>query len=323
MANLGNFDLNLLKVLDALLAERSTTAAGKRIGLSQPAVSAALGRLRHALGDELFTRAGQGLAPTDFALSIAEDLRALLNSADAILTGPGQFDPGQVNRTFNICGADYVTDICVPPFLRRLTSEAPQARVSLLDEIFERSLDRMRDDRFDLLVVPAFAFPGFLEHQEIFRSQFVIGARKDHPRLARAGLQPGDEIPLDLFCDLDHVRFAADQEMMDIRTHEDRELEKLGRKRTVRMGVPGFGNCVAVVVQTDLIAVLPRRYAEYAAASGKLALYRAPIPMESLPLTMVWHRRQTASPTHRWFREMFAEEARKIHPAPEEQPVAS
>ena len=320
MTNLAGFDLNLLKVLDALLAERSTTAAGKRIGLSQPAVSAALGRLRHALGDELFVRAGQGLAPTDRALALEEHLRQILNGADAILTGPGEFDPAEVSRTFRLCGADYITDICLPPVIRRLAREAPEARISVLDEIFERSLDRMREDKFDLLVLPWFSFPDYLRYEILFKSEFIIGARPDHPRLKRMGLAPGDVIPLDVFCDLDFIRFAADYEMMDMHFGEDRELAKLGRSRIVRMATPGFGSQVALVAQTDMIAVLPMRTAQVAEAYGQIVTYRAPIVLNPRPMAMVWHARQTSSPVHAWFRNLFAQEVRRIHDAPGEQP---
>ena len=104
MANIKTFDLNLLKVLDALLRTGSTIRAADRVGLSQPAVSAALSRLRHALGDPLFVREGIGLRPTDYALALAEPVQRILDSTEQVLTGPESFDPARLSRRFAIAG---------------------------------------------------------------------------------------------------------------------------------------------------------------------------------------------------------------------------
>ena len=320
--NIAAFDLNLLKVLDALLRDGSTTAAARRVGLSQPAVSAALGRLRHAIGDELFVRSGQGLVPTDIALSLEAEVRAVLGAADRILAGPGALDPSRLNRHFRICAGDYITDVCLPPVMRRLAAEAPMVRVSVLDEIFRNSIDRMRTESFDLLVLPQFGFPDYLESQVVFRSEFVIGARKGHPRLSRAGIAPGGTIPLDLYCDMPQARFGVESGSIEEDGIEDENLARIGRARTIQMAVPTFGNLVAILSGTDLTAVLPRRIGERAAALGLIDTYGAPHPMPPLPICMVWHRRQSGSPVHRWFRDLFAAEAAKVHPDPVEQPEA-
>lgn len=112
MVNFVTFDLNLLRVLDALLREGSTVKAGNRLGMSQPAVSSALSRLRHSLGDELFLRQGQGILPTDYARSLATPLREQLDRLEALLTGPGGFDPATAELIFRIAGSDFFLPTC-------------------------------------------------------------------------------------------------------------------------------------------------------------------------------------------------------------------
>ena len=109
--NMSAFDLNLLRVLDAMLREGSTVKAGARIGLSQPAVSSALGRLRQALGDELFVRQGKGMEPTDYARSLAIPLREMLDAMEALLWGAGEFDPGKAAQSFKLSGSDFFAEM--------------------------------------------------------------------------------------------------------------------------------------------------------------------------------------------------------------------
>jgi DNA-binding transcriptional LysR family regulator len=129
--NLLSFDLNLLKVLDALLRDASTTRAGERIGLSQPAVSAALGRLRVAFGDPLFVREGQALRPTEYALSLVAPLQHLLEDTNHLLARPA-FDPSTATDLFRISAADFFTEMLLPDLTARLERDAPGVRLRWL-----------------------------------------------------------------------------------------------------------------------------------------------------------------------------------------------
>ena len=127
MVNLYSFDLNLLRVLDAVATEgwSATVRAGERIGLSQPAVSNALNRLRHALRDDLFVRQGQRLVPTEFTRSIAQPLRDELDRIAALLDGEQAFDPAKAQMTFRIAGNDFFGEMLMPALMGRLESIAP------------------------------------------------------------------------------------------------------------------------------------------------------------------------------------------------------
>lgn len=119
MANLNSFDMNLLRVLDALLETSSTTDAGRRVGLSQPAVSAALARLRDALGDPLFVRQGRRLIATDFARTLRDPLRRLLEDTEQLLTGNAAFDPTTSKDTFRLSGSDFYATLLMPALADR------------------------------------------------------------------------------------------------------------------------------------------------------------------------------------------------------------
>ncbi|MHA6344571.1 LysR family transcriptional regulator [Roseivivax sp. CAU 1761] len=301
--NFASFDLNLLKVLDALLATGSATEAGRRIGLSQPAVSAALGRLRHALGDPLFVRQGRQLVPSDYAAGLAEPLRHLLEEAEGLLAGPERFEPAQAEATFKISGSDFFAEMLMPDLAAHLQREAPGIRVQLVDLVPDSYIDTLDRYQVDMALIPEMPFPNWVAHRRLFRSSFIAIARRDHPTLARAGIAPGATIPLDLFCDLPHVLFSPEGKL---RAMGDAALAAVGRQRRVAMTMPVFSGVYHAVARSDMIALLPRQLAERMAPRVGLALYDPPMPIDPAEIVMIWHRRATQTPAHRWLRDQIA-----------------
>ena len=143
MINFVTLDLNLLRILDALLIEGSTTRAGQRVGLSQPAISAALGRLRHALNDDLFLRRGNRLDPTEYARQIEEPLRLALEQLETSLTGPLAFDPTVATDTFKLSGSDFFAEMLMPRLADTVYRRAPYMRVQLVDLVPDSSVDTL------------------------------------------------------------------------------------------------------------------------------------------------------------------------------------
>ncbi|MFD1342643.1 LysR family transcriptional regulator [Litorisediminicola beolgyonensis] len=301
--NFTNFDLNLLRILDALLATGSTTEAGRKLGLSQPAVSAALGRLRHALSDPLFLRQGRGLVPTDFAAGLQEPLRRLLEEAETLLS-PERFDPLQTEARFKLSGADFFAELLVPQLGDRLQRRAPGIRVQLVDLVPDSYVDTIERYQVDMAFIPNMSFPDWIAHQPLFRSPFVTVASQNNARLRRAGIAPGDTIPLDLYCDMAHVLFSPEGNMTAM---GDAALARLGRKRKVAMTMPFFSGVAGAVARSEMIALLPVQYANHVADRIGLALYRQPMPVPVATVSMIWHRRSTENPAHRWLREQIAD----------------
>ncbi len=300
--NFRTFDLNLLRVLDALLREGSTVKAADRLGLSQPAVSSALARLRVALDDELFFRQGQGLAPTSFALALQPRLHDMLGGLEQLLSGPSLFDPATSQARFRISGSDFFAEMLMPSLAERLSCEAPIMRVHLLDLVPDSYIDTLERYEVDLALIPALDLPDWIECRPMFRSSFSVIARKGNDRLDRAGVGPGEVIPLDLFCDMGHVLFSPEGKL---KATGDAALARLGRERRVVMTMPVFSGVYRAVAGSDLLALLPDQLARHVAASVGLEIYAPPMPIEPAQIVMIWNRRYSAWPAHVWLRDQI------------------
>lgn len=298
--NLAAFDLNLLRVLDALLREQSTVRAGERIGLSQPAVSSALGRLRHALNDPLFVREGQRIVPTQYAKSLELAVRRILDDVEALLAGPGSFDPAEAEQSFTISGSDFFAEMLMPPLADVLSRLAPRIRVQLVDLVPDNYVATLEKHGIDLALVPRADFPPWIDYLPAFRSRFVMIARCGHPRLERAGVKPGGVPPIDLFCDLGHVLFSPEG---NLKAMGDQALARMGRERRVVMTMPVFGGVCNAVAESDLVALMPEQLARKVAPRMALAIYVPPMPIDPALICMIWHKRNTSQATHRWLRE--------------------
>ncbi len=304
MTNINAFDLNLLRVLDALLRERSTIKAGERIGLSQPAISAALARLRLSLGDELFFRNGKTFAPTQFALSLEAPLRNVLGQVEELITGPEIFNPATSNARLRISGSDYFAELLMPALTERLQMVAPSMTAQLINLLPGKSFEALTLYDVDLVLNPEMELPDWAEEQLLFKSEFCVIARSNHPRLAKAGVKPGEVIPLDLFCDIGHVLFSADGRK---KAQADAALARIGRERRVVLTLPVFSGVYRVVAGSDLIALLPATLARHVAQTAGLDIFLPPVTIPTTVIMMVWHWRMNTDPAHKWLRQQITE----------------
>ncbi|MFU8778894.1 MAG: LysR family transcriptional regulator [Roseovarius sp.] len=194
--------MNLLRVLDALLITRSTTLAAQQVGLSQPAVSSALGRLRQALNDRLFLREGRHLVPTDYAQSLAHPLRIILAEAEALLARSTGFDPARSERHFHLLGAEFWAAHLLPDVMSYLASEAPGVTLFCAALPGAYPSEALLLKRADLAICPICDLPNGAAARSLYRAGPMLLARHDHPHLAEAGIAPGDTVPPDLISDL-------------------------------------------------------------------------------------------------------------------------
>ncbi|WP_204112821.1 LysR family transcriptional regulator [Shimia biformata] len=300
MINFRTLDLNLLRVLDALLQDPSTTRAAASLGLSQSAVSAALGRLRHALSDPILIREGQALVPTDFARQIAPELQTCLHQIETLLTGPDVFDPGTETSSFKVSGSDYFSELLMPRLADLMAVEAPYMTVQQVDLVPDDYTRILEDSTIDLALIPRQDFPRWIGFDVMGTSGFTAVARTDHPRLNRASVKPGDTIPIDLFCDMGHVLFSPEGKRGGM---GDAALARVGRERRVVMTLPVFSGVANAVASSDLIALLPTAFASRIGARLGLQTYDAPMETPRVELCMVWHQRSTNNPAHAWLRQ--------------------
>jgi DNA-binding transcriptional LysR family regulator len=308
LMNLSSLDLNLLRVLDALLQSGSTVRAAETIGLSQPAVSAALGRLRATLDDPLFVRQGQRLEPTEYARNLAAPLRETLDQIERILAVPAAFDPKEATRSFTLSGSDFFAEMLLPTLSRDLADQAPGVQIRMVDMLVDH-YHALDNHQLDLALVPEMSFPEWVDSERLFGSEFILATRRDHPALRGTSLRPGDVMPMGVFCQLGHVVMSPEGKA---RTMIDGALERAGHKRRVVLTMPFFGGVYRTVAQTDLVALLPHQLAHQVRATAGLDLYRLPVTLPRAELYMIWHRRSTANPAHRWIRDQIGRVLRDI-----------
>ena len=193
--NFQTFDLNLLRILDAMLRERNTTRVSQRLHLSQPAVSSGLGRLRRALGDPLFVRQGNRMVPTAYAESLADPLRKVLDELEATLSRPDTFDPGTCNRAFKIFATDYYSELLVPMLIDMLSRVAPAVRLQLVYGPEENLFRDIGEGTVDIGLYPGLPGPDWAMRTAAIHTSFLAVACSTNSRVGRAGIRPGRDIP--------------------------------------------------------------------------------------------------------------------------------
>lgn len=295
--NWGAFDLNLLVVFDAVMQERSVTRAGGRIGLSQPAVSHALGRLRHMLKDELFVRTPEGMVPTPRAEQLAGPLRRALNDMQLALE-PETFVPEEASRRFEIAVDNYAAVVLAPGLLARVVRSAPGVRLDLRPS-GTRDVPAMLDRGELDLAIGTFDEPGErFALATLLEDSFVLAMRPDHPALAER-LTPSDLAGLRY---LDVSSSGEDGHLLDqwLATH--------GLSRNIAHCAPRL-SAAAILATTDLVVVLSRRLAERWARLYGLSFRELPFSSPFVAAGMLWHRRFDNQSAHRWLRNLVLETA--------------
>jgi DNA-binding transcriptional LysR family regulator len=309
--NLNALDLNLLRVFDALMRERSVTRAGERIGLSQPAVSAALNRLRHLVGDQLFVRRGNDMVPTPRAEDLSAPVRSALAEIEKAFVGGVQFDPATAERTFTFMGADYFSMRLMPELARRVSAVAPGIVLRLLDSA-RGDVDRLlQEDLIDAALERPLQVPEWISSELLFTSPFVIIAAKGNPKLG--GIVPGEAIPLDLFCAMPQAIRSIDGSLNGF---VDSALAGVDRRRRVVLALPHFHGIALAVAASGLIAAVPQQVAAILPDNLGLAVYQLPVAGPEPEVRMYWHARHDDDPGHRWIRAEILAVLRPVQAAP-------
>jgi DNA-binding transcriptional LysR family regulator len=305
--NFAAFDLNLLRVFDALMRERSVTRAGEQIGLSQPAVSQALSRLRALLDDQLFIRKGPEMAPTPRAEAIAPAVRNALALVEEALIGDRAFDPASASRTYTLIGSDFFATLLMPALYARMARQARGVRLRLVDSARGDVERLLQDDAVDLAVERPLVLPEWVSREVLFDSPFKVVAAKDHPDLV--GVAPGAPLPLDLFCRLPQALRSIDGSLSG---WTDEALASVGRERRVVLALPQFQAVALAVAETRLIAVLPTQFVETVADDLGLSIYEPPVATGVPEISMYWHSRHDRNAAHRWLRDHVREVAARF-----------
>jgi DNA-binding transcriptional LysR family regulator len=307
----GSLDLNLLRVFDALADERSVTRAGLRLGMTQSAVSHALGRLRHALQDELFIRGPDGMRPTARALEIAPRLRRGLDQLQSALT-PAAFVPADTHRPFTLAIGGYPATVLIPALVARVRREAPFAQLRL--HAGGESLgEDLQSGRVDLAVGSFGRSAESFERETLFTETTVWALRADHP-CART-----DALSLETLAGLPHVILATAEQghavdgrvfggglerhvIWDDRSAIEEAMAGRGWRRDIGLTVQDPHVALAVASRTDMAALTPRRLAEIFAEPYGLKLFAPPYQSDPVAVEALWRRDLSDSAAMDWLR---------------------
>jgi DNA-binding transcriptional LysR family regulator len=300
--NIAGLNLNLLPVLDALLAERSVSRAGARLGLSQPAVSNALAQLRALFGDPLLVRKGNAMVPTERALALTGPLRAALSSLEQELAPPAPFDPARADRGFTILTNDFVAFAMLPPLLARLDREAPGVRLQVRAWQLHTIPPDLARGEADLALGFYAGPPAGHQAEPLFPDRFAFVARKGHP-LVRG------RITLATYTRLRHVLVSHEPNARGV---VDDALAQRGLSRTIALRLAHFLLVPPVVASTDYVAALSEVVARPAARTLGLQVLPMPLPVNGATVQMLWHERTGGSAAHAWLRRVVGEVGRSI-----------
>lgn len=313
--NLRTFDLNLLKVFDAVMAERSLTRAAHQLALTQPAVSNAMRRLRDALGDDLLLRKGRGLEPTARALELWPAVQDALQKLQNSLS-PSVFVPATATTAFVLTMADATAAELMPGLVDVITRDAPGVTLRVVP-LTTRDPRRLLDEgQADLAIGH---FPAVLSdltaraqsgeqvsflHRRLFAGDYVCVMRKDHP-LAQ------EPLTLDCYCAARHMLVSFSGRAFGF---IDEALSLLHRTRPVVLTVNQFFTAGKVVAHSDLLTVLPRHFVNVTGFEEQLVQRELPFAVAPIQVDALWHQRQDGSSSHAWLRAQIIALARKAFP---------
>ncbi|MCH4271947.1 LysR family transcriptional regulator [Kerstersia gyiorum] len=291
-------DLNLLRVLLAIYETGNVTAAAKQLGISQPAASAALARLRLSLGDPLFIRSGARMEATPRALGVIGRTREVLEIIDRdILRGP-QFDPSRTEHEFVLCLSEVGEIVFLPALFERLRRVAPKARLRTISLDPDALTENLHDGKVDAVLgyFPDLTDPHIYQ-QRLFSHDLTCMLREGHP-LA------GERLSLEDFCAADHLQVrdgSRRQEMFDA------YLAGTGVRLNVVLKTAHYMSVPSLIEQSDLIVVLPRTVADLYAHSVNVQTIEPPIDIARYDLKQYWHARFQQDPRNVWFRRLVTD----------------
>jgi DNA-binding transcriptional LysR family regulator len=294
-------DFGILVALDALLQEASVTKAARRVGLSTPAMSHALARIRARLGDAILVRSGRGMRLTPRAESLRERVHDVVVAARAALAPERPFVARELTRTFVVHASDYVLTILGPEVDRRLREAAPHLQLRFVPNSADDAA-MLRDEGSDLAVGIYGALPQEMRSRQLLTDRFVCVVRRAHPVLT-------ERFTLKRFVELPHIQIAPRGKPGG---YIDDVLRERGVARNVARAVPYFTVALQLAAQTDYLLTVSERIARRYQRALALEVLEAPLKLRPYALSLVWHPRYEGDPGHKFLRDVFHHAARDV-----------
>ncbi|MDD3786169.1 MAG: LysR family transcriptional regulator [Hydrogenophaga sp.] len=290
-------DLHLIRVLHMVLTERSVSRAALKLGMYQPAVSAALKRLRELAGDPLLVRSGAGMVPTVAGLRMIEPAAEILRSAEVLFSEARSFDPATAHHTFSLAASDYMEPQFLPQLVTRIKAQAPNSRI----EIHPLSADgdyrhHLAQGRYDVVIGNWPKPPDDLHLGRLFGDEVVCLVSREHPAVRRGW---------------DVEAWLAAEHVAPMPTHPgargviDDHLASQGLARNIAVRCPIFGQIPAMVAGSLLVLTTGRQYCEHFVDRLPVQVLACPVPFPRLMYYQLWHERTHAAAAARWLREQI------------------
>ncbi|MGB1560981.1 MAG: LysR family transcriptional regulator [Sinimarinibacterium flocculans] len=296
--DLNKVDLNLLLVFNQLVIERRVSRVAESLGVSQPAVSNALNRLRKLLNDDLFLRTSHGMEPTPRALQLAEPIAYAIDTIKSALSQESVFEPATSTRSFTIAATDIGEIYFLPPLLNRLAEMAPGVTLSTIRHNPANLKDDMESGRADFAIGLLPQLQGSFFRQRLFRQRFVCVFRNQHP-LAKRKIVSKEDF------------YSAKHAVVVLHGTGHGEIDKLidrkGAERRIQLSVPHFVAMGHILQETDLIATLPERLAKRLEGPFKLTCVPHPVKLPDHSIDLFWHAKLHRDPANQWLRRLMFE----------------
>jgi LysR family nod box-dependent transcriptional activator len=292
--NLSGLDLNLLVALDALLSERSVTRAAQRVGLSQPGMSNALGRLRRLLNDPLLVRQGATLVPTARAEALVAPVHEALELIRGALDAPLRFDPATDRRSFRLSCSDYSVLMLIGPLVRALAAEAPEVVVEVVPRLADAPRALANGDVDLVIEPPEIMGDADLESLRLWDDHWACCVWEGNTHV-------GKRMTLERYTALGHLIYSMGGAGQPVAL-PDLHLGRLGIPRRIEVSVESFLLAPFLLQGTDLVTLIPKRAEAFLRRIGDIRVLESPIDLPGLVETLWWHSRSTTDPAHAWLR---------------------
>ncbi len=293
--NIRNFDLNLLLVFKTLFEEKNVTRASKKMGITQPAMSNALNRLRYLVKDELFIRGPKGMRPTPRANDLSLPIQTALNNLELSLSSIN-FNPKTTKKLYRISMSDDVAPIILPNLVDFIEKNSPESSLSIRSEQGNEALKLLDNNEIDFSVGRFETVPSRFGHSDMFTEDYVCICRKTH----KFALEK--KLSIDQYLSCKHLRVAP----MGAPLHPiDRTLGQLNFEREITVRIELITLAPMIISNTDLILTLPSKTAQRMSKNYDFNIIELPLDLEKRKTKMVWHKELTNHPTFDWIKNQI------------------
>lgn len=310
--NIERVDLNLLVYLDVLLRERNVTRAASYLGITQPAMSNGLRRLRELFDDALLVRTSEGMTPTERALELQPVVRSVLAAVERAVQPKKPFDPAQSSRVFRIMASDYAESTLIPPVLARLQVEAPGIALDIMTPS-DVSYLSVEQGKVDMVINRFDSMPQSFHQTTVWQDGFSCLLSVDNPLLR--------DFSLESYLQAQHVWVSktgmgvgvgVDPSAVQDLGWVDEALGRLGRKRRITVFTRHYQVAVLLARQRHLVVTIPSKLAELMREDPRVAIEIPPFEIPPFELKMAWSPLLQRNPAHQWLRRLIGEVAREL-----------